>query len=107
MKSLIFFNNPLAVDGKRVFLDNTRLHLIANLHYFVLFLFQIHLLILLPNSCIVVSRVGFVFSLGTPHRDTHGWRLYLRQEVLSKTVFLDSNYFPAFLLHYKMKSRRS
>ena len=72
--------------------DKTRLHLIANLHYFVLFLFQIHLLIWLPNSCIVVSRVGFVSSLGTPHRETHGWRLYLRQEVLSTTVFLDSNY---------------
>ena len=44
----------------------TRLHPIANLHYIVLFLFQIHLLILLPNTCIVASRVGLVFSLGTP-----------------------------------------
>ena len=52
--------------------DKTRLHLIANLHYFVLFLFQIHLLIWLPNSCIVVSRVGLVSNLGTPHRETHG-----------------------------------
>ena len=46
--------------------EKTRLHLIANLHYVVLFLFQIHLFILLPNSCIVVSRVGLVSSLGTP-----------------------------------------
>ena len=47
-------NNPLAGDGKRVLLYKTRLHLITNLLYFVLFLFQIHLLIFLPNSCIVV-----------------------------------------------------
>ena len=52
--------------------EKTRLHLIENLHYVVLFLFQIRLFILLPNSCIVVSRVGLVSSLGTPHRDTHG-----------------------------------
>ena len=52
--------------------EKTRLHLIANPHYVVLFLFQIHLFILLPNSCIVVSRLGLVSSLRTPHRETHG-----------------------------------
>ena len=83
----------------------TRLHLIANLHYFVLFLFQIHLHIWLPNSCIVVSRVGFVSSLGTPHRETHGWRLYVRQEVLSTTVSWFRLF--SFPLPHKMKSRRS
>ena len=87
--------------------EKTRLHLIANPHYVVLFLFQIHLFVLLPNSCIVVSRVGLVSSLGTPHRETHGWRLNLRQEVLSTTVFLDSNYFLFHCIYYKMKSRRS
>ena len=47
-------------------------------HCVVLFLIPIHLLILLPNSCIVVSRVSFIVSsLGTPHWETHCWRLSL------------------------------
>ena len=50
--------------------ENTRLPLIANLDYYVtamLFLFQIHLLILWPNSSTdVASRAGLVSSLGTP-----------------------------------------
>ena len=87
--------------------EKTRLHLIANLRHYVLFLFQIHLFILLPNSCIVVSRLGLVSSLGTPHRETHGWRLSLRQEVLSTTVFLDSKLFSFHCINYKMNwSRR-
>ena len=87
--------------------EKTRLHLIANPHYVVLFLFQIHLFILLPNSCIVVSRLGLVSSLRTPHRETHGWRMSLRQEVLSTTVFLDSKLFSFHCINYKMKSTRS
>ena len=77
-------NNLLAGNGKRVLVRNTRLHLIANPpappppYCVVLFLFPIHLLILLPNSCIVVSRVSFIVSsLGTPHWETHCWRLSL------------------------------
>ena len=84
--------------------EKTRLHLIANPHYVVLFLFQIHLFILLPNSCIVVSRLGLVSSLRTPHRETHGWRLSLRQGVLSTTVFFDSKlaifFFTAFIIKW-------
>jgi len=51
-------------------LENTRLRLIANFNYYVTamqFLFQIHLLILWPNSCADVAlRAGLVSSLGTP-----------------------------------------
>ena len=50
--------------------EKRRLHVIANLHYVVLFLFQIHLLIWLPNSCIVVSRGRFSLQpWDTPSRD--------------------------------------
>ena len=73
--------------------EKTRLHLIANPHYVVLFLFQIHLFILLPNSCIVVSRVGLVSSLGSLQPWVSRWGVSLRQEVLSTTVFLDSKLF--------------
>ena len=88
--------------------EKRRLHVIVNLHYVVLFLFQIHLLILLPNSCIVASRMGLVFSLRwDTHRDTHGWILSLRQELLSTIVFRESKLF-SFPLHLfnKMESRR-
>ena len=86
--------------------EKTRLHLIANLrHYVVLFLFQIHLFILLPNSCIVVSRVGLVSSLGTPHRDTHGWAYVKRCSL--RLCFLIQSYFLFHCINYKMKSRRS
>ena len=51
-------------------MENTRLLLIANFNYYVTamqFLFQIHLLILWPNSCTDVAlRAGLVSSLGTP-----------------------------------------
>ena len=88
-------NNLLAGDGKRVLVrkNETPPYCKSSCtpHYVVLFLFPIHRFILLPNSCIVASRVSFIVSsLGTPRRETHCWRLSLRQEVLSTTVFLDS-----------------
>ena len=75
--------------------EKRRLHVIASLHYAVLFLFQIHLLILLPNSCIVASRMGLVFSLGTPIETPTAIDWAYVQEVLSvsRTVFLDSKLF--------------
>ena len=73
----------LGMDSEFWF-EKTRLHLIANLHYFVLFLFPIHLLILLSNSCIVMSRVSFIVSnLGTPYVKRCSLRL----------CFLIQNYF--------------
>ena len=70
-----------------------RLHVIANLHYIVLFLFQIYLLILLPNSCIVASRVGLVFSLGTPIETptAEDWAYVKRCSL--RMCFLNQNYF--------------
>ena len=77
--------------------EKTRLHLIANLrHYVVLFLLQIHLFILLPNSCIVVSRVGLVSSLGTPHQDTHGWAYAKRCSL--RLCFYSSIFFSTALI---------
>ena len=84
-----------------------RLHVIANLHYVVLFLFQIHLLILLPNSGIVASRMGSVFSLGTPIEipTAEDWAYVKRCSL--RHVFLESRLF-SFPLHLfnNMKSRR-
>ena len=102
-------NNLLAGDGKRVLFrkNETPRYCKSSLCCVISVSIQIHLFILLPNSCIVVSRLGLVSSLRTPHRETHGWRLSLRQEVLSTTVFLDSKLFSFHCINYKMNwSRR-
>ena len=99
-------NNLLAGDGKRVLFrkNETPRYCKSSLCCVISVSIQIHLFILLPNSCIVVSRLGLVSSLGTPHRETHGWRLSLRQGVLSTTVFFDSKlaifFFTAFIIKW-------
>ena len=82
-----------------VWFENTRLRLIANLDYYVtamLFLFQIHLLILWANSCTDVAlRVGLVYGLGTPIEiPAAGARVYDRSwGILCDCVSLFQNYF--------------
>ena len=86
--------------------DSTLLQILLHPHYVVLFLFQIHLLILLPNSCIVASRVSLVSSLGTPIATptAEDWAYVKR---CSLRVFLDSKLFSFRLyLFNNMKSRR-
>ena len=55
----------------------------------------------------VKSKLYSLQPWDTPLRDPLLKTEPIRQEVLSMTVFLHSNYFPAFPLHHKMKSRRS
>ena len=87
--------------------EKTRLHLIANLHYVVLFLFQIHLFILLPNSCIVVSRVGLVSSLGTPIETptAEDWAYVKRCSL--RLCFLIQNYFLFHCINHKTRENGS
>ena len=97
-------------------LENTRLRLISNFNNYVTamqFLFQIHLLILWPNSCTDVAlRARLVSSLGAAHPSRYP-RLEpestIGHEVFSTRCFLIlfSIFFCAASLLKKMKSKRS
>ena len=53
--------------------------------------------------CSVKSKLYSLQPWDTPLRDPLLKTEPIRQEVLSMTVFLHSNYFPAFPLHHRMK----
>ena len=98
-------NNPLAGDKKRVLVrkKETSRYCKSSLYCVISVSDSFSHFVAEFLHCSVKS--GPSLQPWDTHRDTHGWRLSLRQEVLSTNVFLESKLF-SFPLHLFIKWSR-